>query len=641
VIRQIKRFFLGAPLDSQSEKEERLNIPVGLAVFASDALSSSAYATDEILIALVGMISVTASTSMTEVSIDASNLYLCFPVALAIASLLGIVIFSYRQIIQAYPDGGGAYIVAKDNLGPACSLLAAASLLFDYILTVAVSVSAGVAAIMATFHARTFDQEVLEERSAVALSVAAIIALVLMNLRGIKENGRIVAIPAYVFIASMLALIFTGVFRSSVFAHPPPLTFHGVQIGVQHMAVGLMFLKAFAHGCAALTGIEAVSNGVKAFKEPSAQTANRTMVVMGGLLATIFIGLTYLAMVYQIVPVEGDTVVSQIARTILSGQDIFYYVVQWATMIILILAANTSFGGFPRLAMILASDGYMPRQMINLGDRLVYSNGIVLLGTLAAVFVVAFHANVHALMPMYAIGVFLSFTLAQLGMVVRSLRKPVAASDSTEARPAVDIKKVVANGLGAFATGSVCLLLCIEKFMAGAWLVLICLPLIIWFFCCISKHYRTSQRLLALAPGTYHPVKVEHTVLVLVAALNKSVLPALGYATSISKRVEAVHVELNPAATAQLKQDWEAWGSGIELVVLKSPHRSLSSTLLKYIDAVEARYDHDVVTIVIPEFISKKWWHHLLHNQSAITIKTMLLFRPGKVVTTVRYHLKE
>jgi amino acid transporter len=621
--------FLGAPLDSQSEKEERLNIPVGLAVFASDALSSSAYATDEILIALVGMISVTASTSATEISIDASNLYLCFPVALAIASLLGIVIFSYRQVIEAYPDGGGAYIVAKDNLGPALSLLAAASLLFDYILTVAVSVSAGVAAIMATFHARTVYQEVLEERSAIVLSVVAIFALVLMNLRGIKENGRIVAIPAYVFIASMFALIFTGVFRSSVFTHPPPLVFHGIQIGVQHMAVGLMFLKAFAHGCAALTGIEAVSNGVKAFKEPSAQTANRTMVAMGCILATIFIGLTYLAMVYQIVPVEGDTVVSQIARTVLSGQDIFYYVVQWSTMIILILAANTSFGGFPRLAMILASDGYMPRQMINLGDRLVYSNGIVLLGTLAAFFVVAFHANVHALMPLYAIGVFLSFTIAQAGMVVRGLRQKT------------DIRKVVANALGAGATGSVCLLLCLEKFMAGAWLVLICLPLIIWIFCCIKNHYQTSQKLLALAPGTYHPVTVDHTVLVLVATLNKSVLPALGYATSISKRVEAVHVELNPEATAQLKHDWEAWGSGINLVVLKSPHRSLSTTLLKYIDEVEARSDHDVVTIVIPEFISKKWWHHLLHNQSAITIKTMLLFRPGKVVTTVRYHLKE
>jgi len=632
LLAQIKRLLFGSPLDTKSELHERLNILLGLAIFASDALSSSAYATDEILFALVGMISVSsAQTGMfPDQTLDFSNLYLCIPVACAIVMLLGIVVVSYRQVINAYPDGGGAYVVAKDNLGTGYSLLAAASLMLDYVLTVAVSVSAGVAAITATFHATNASQAVVEEHTSVALAVITILLIMHMNLRGIKESGRIIAVPAYLFIFSMIGLIIIGVFRSLVFEHQV-IVYHGVQIGVEHIAVGLLFLKAFAHGCAALTGIEAISNGVKAFEEPSEVTASRTMVLMGSILGVIFIGLTYLALSYQIIPVEGDTVVSQVARAVFSGQTPLYYVVQWSTMTILMLAANTSFGGFPRLAMLLARDGYLPRQLTNVGDRLVYSNGIVLLAAMACGLVIAFHASVHALMPMYAIGVFLSFTLAQAGMVVHHKKRKEGK---------IGYRRMMINGVGAAATAAVCLLLCIEKFVAGAWLVLIALPILMWTFRRINAHYRTTSALLSLPKDGYHPQKFDHTVLVLVASLNRGVIPALEYAKSISGRVEAVHVELDAAATEQLKKDWEEWGCGIPLKVLPSPYRSLSGPLLKYIDVVEARYDHDIVTIVIPELMPSKWWHHLLHNQTAIAIKTMLLFRPGKVVTTIKYHLK-
>ena len=633
MLKQIKNIVFGSPLDSKSEAHERLNVPIGLAVFASDALSSCAYATDEILIALVGIISISSNKNPApgQDALDLSNLFICMPVAFAIVSLLAIVVASYRQVIRAYPDGGGAYVVAKDNLGSGWALLAAAALLFDYVLTVAVSVCAGVAAIAATFHAATASQELIEQRASVVASVLVILGLVYMNLRGVRESGRIIAVPAYMFVGCMLFLIFIGVFHSMLYGPTPSIEYHGLQLGVEHLAFGLLFLKAFAHGCAALTGIEAISNGVKAFKEPSDITANKTMLLMGSLLGIIVLGLTYLAVVHQIVPVEGDTVVSQIARSVLNKQDLFYYVIQFSTMTILLLAANTSFSGFPRLAMILASDGFLPRQLMNVGDRLVYSNGIVFLGLIAIVIVIAFGASVHALMPMYAIGVFLSFTLAQAGMVVRYKRQ------NTET---IKHRQMLINGIGALVTALVCVLLGVEKFTAGAWLVLISLPLIIFTFRLINEHYGSMQKQLAV-PKDHKPKSFEHTVLVLVSTLHKGVLPALAYAKSISDRVEAVHVELNPEATRQLQKDWQEWGSGIKLTVLKSPFRSLSGPLLKYIDEVENRYDHDVVTIVIPEFISKRWWHHFLHNQTALALKTMLLFKPGKVVTTVRYHLKE
>ncbi|HEY9719479.1 MAG TPA: APC family permease, partial [Trichormus sp.] len=497
MITQIKKLLFGSPLDTKSELQERLDIFLGLAIFASDALSSSAYATDETLFALVGAISVSTSQPglLSDHTFDAGNLYLCVPVACMIAMLLGIVIVSYRQVINAYPDGGGAYVVAKENLGTRWSLLAAASLMLDYVLTVAVSVSAGVAAITATFHATNAAQAVVEEHTSMTFAVITILAIMHMNLRGIKESARVIAIPAYLFIASMIGLIVIGVFRTLVFEHHG-VEYHGVQIGVEHIAVGLLFLKAFAHGCAALTGIEAISNGVKAFKEPSEVTANKTMVLMGAILAFIFIGLTYLALAYQIIPVEGDTVVSQVARAVFGGQNLLYYFVQWTTMTILVLAANTSFGGFPRLAMLLARDGYLPRQLMNVGDRLVYSNGVVLLASMACLLVLAFHASVHNLMPMYAIGVFLSFTLAQAGMVTHHKRKNEGKDG---------YRRMTINTVGAIATGAVCVLLCLEKFTAGAWIVLIALPVLMWTFNRINNHYRTTSALLSLPKDGYHP----------------------------------------------------------------------------------------------------------------------------------------
>ena len=631
MFKHIKSFVIGSPLDSKSEDQERLNIPFGLAIFASDALSSSAYATDEILIALVGFMSLSGANSKVIVgpTLDLSNLFICIPVAIAIAVLLALVVTSYRQVIESYPDGGGAYVVAKDNLGGTAALLAAAALMLDYILTVAVSVSAGVAAVMATVHATTGAQAVAEEHASVCLAVFTIVLLAYMNLRGIRESARAIAVPAYSFIFCMFSLITIGVFQSLVYAPPAPLVYRGLQLGVEHLPYGLLFLKAFAHGCAALTGIEAISNGIKAFKEPSVIVANRTMLIMGFLLAVILLGLTYLAMVHHVVPIEGDTVVSQIAKSVLHKQDLFYYAIQFSTTCILLLAANTSFAGFPRLAMILARDGYLPRQLMNVGDRLVYSNGIVLLAFMAATLVLIFHASVHNLMPMYAIGVFLSFTLAQFGMVMRHLR-----SREKKSRLPVAI-----NLTGAVITMVVCILLCIEKFAAGAWIILLLLPIIMSIFHKISHHYLTMQRELTVPQKHRLPVATEHTVLILVASLNKGVLPALEYAKMISSRIEAVHVELNPEATEQLKRDWDEWGSGIPLTVIKSPFRSLSEPLINYIDEVERRSNHDVVTVIIPEYIPKKWWHNLLHNQTAIVIKARLALKPGKVVTTVRYHM--
>lgn len=634
MFQQIKSFVIGSPLDSKFEHQERLNVPLGLAIFASDALSSSAYATDEILIALVGFMSLSTASRNANIgpSLDMSNLFIGIPVVIAIAFLLALVVGSYRQIIKAYPDGGGAYTVAKDNLSGTAALLAAAALLLDYILTVAVSVCAGVAAITATLHATTGTQARAEEHISVALAVLTIIGLSYINLRGIRESARAIMMPAYSFIFCMLSLTTIGVFQSMVYAPPAPIVYRGLQLGVEHLPYGLLFLKAFAHGCAALTGIEAISNGVKAFKEPSVKVANRTMTLMGALLAVILLGLTYLAVVHQVVPTEGDTVVSQIARSVLHRQDLFYYAIQISTTSILLLAANTSFAGFPRLTMILARDGYLPRQLINIGDRLVYSNGIILLAFMAAILVVTFHANVHNLMPMYAIGVFLSFTLAQSGMVIHHLRQP---------RKERSLAALAINLAGAAITLLVCILLCIEKFAAGAWIILLLLPLMMLLFKKINQHYETMQRQL-IAPKThYHPVAVKHTVLIPVSSFSKGILPAVEYANSISSRIEAIHVDLNPEATEQLRKEWEEWGTGIPLVVLKSPFRLLTSPLMDYIDEVEKRCIDDIVTIVIPECIPKKWWHNLLHNQKGFAIKARLAFMPGKVVTTIRYHLYE
>jgi hypothetical protein len=401
-------------------------------------------------------------------------------------------------------------------------------------------------------------------------------------------------------------------------------------------ALLLIFFRAFSHGCAALTGIEAISNGTKAFKDPIIRNANRTLVIMGCLLATIFIGVTLLAHGFHIMPPpdESETVISMVARVVFGSGTPFYFFVQFTTMVILILAANTSFSGFPRLANILADDGYLPRQLMTLGDRLVFSNGIIILGLVSSLLIIGFGASTHQLMPLYAVGVFLCFTLAQAGMVMHHLHFKQSHWQSG----------LVINGLGALATAFVTVLLAVEKFREGAWIVLVIIPILVLMFRTIRNHYRSVGRQLALTEvEPLHPRPLKHTVLVLVSSLNRGTLPALEYARSLSEHVEAVHVELRPEFTQRLKDNWTILTADvpIPLVVLPSPYRSVIEPILSYIDEVEARDEDDWVTVIVPEFVTKKFWHNILHNQTAFLIKAVLRFRRGKVVTTVRYYLDE
>lgn len=611
---RLKRLLFGQPLPTHQEHHERLPVPLALAVFASDALSSTAYATEEILIALVG--SVFASYA---------NL-LSLPVALLICLLMAIVVISYREVIRAYPQGGGTYLVSKENLGIVACLVAGSALLLDYILTVAVSISAGVAALTSTGWISH------ENRVMVALIFVAIVTLV--NLRGVRESGKVIAVPAYIFIGSMLLLLVSGFWKASqgipVTETVAPVATAEVDL-VFNLALVLVLLNAFAHGCAALTGIEAISDGVKAFREPAYANANRTLVMMGIILGTLFLGITALGFAFHIAPSEQETVISQIARATFGGSSPLYYGIQIVTMVILILAANTSFSGFPRLATFLAHDGFLPRQLMNLGDRLVFSNGIIVLGLLSGLLIWMYHADTHSLIPLYAVGVFLSFTLAQAGMVFYYQKQRIDGW-----RWGLTI-----SAIGALTTGLVTILLAVEKFWEGAWIILIAIPILCIVFIRIHNHYISVGKQLILPATGYCPVAVEHTVLVLVSSLNRGTIPALEYAKTISDRVEAVHVELNSQATARLKKAWEEWGCGIPLVVLPSPYRSITEPILDYIDEVESRYEHDIVTVIVPEFVTKKFWHNFLHNQTALLIKTLLRFRKGKVVTTVRYYLEE
>lgn len=618
MITKVKHIIFGEPILTSQQDDERLTIPIALAVFASDALSSTAYATEEILLALIG------TTYMMQANL------LSLPIAIAIALLMAIVVVSYRQVILAFPGGGGTYEVSKERIGPLACQIAGAALLIDYVLTVAVSVSAGVAAITSSnIPGITYEMRV-------PIALALIVLMTFINLRGTKESGRTLAGPAYFFILSMATLIVMGLFKvfmGQVAAVPVESTALPLDAAgdIWTMALFLAALKGFSHGCAALTGIEAISDGVKAFKEPSAINANRTLTLMGVVLGTIFISMTALAFFFHVQPDHHRTVISMIAGAVFGGDSVLFYLFQTATTVILVLAANTSFSGFPHLANILANDGFLPRQLMNLGDRLVFTNGIIILGVLSMVLVVLYQANTHAIIPLYAVGVFLSFTLAQAGMVIYHKQ---------EKHKGWKLGLVI-NFIGAFTTGVVTVILAIEKFTAGAWIVLVAIPILIVLFRSIHSHYQSIGRQLALDDKGYCPIKFEHTVLVLVSSLHRGTIPALEYAKSMADHVEAVHIGLNEASTKRLQDAWDEWGCGIPLTVLKSPYRSLTGPLLDYIDEVEDRYEHDIVTVIIPEFVTKKGWHNLLHNQTSFLIKTLLRFKKDKVVTSIRYHLEE
>ncbi|HEX9822533.1 MAG TPA: APC family permease [Methylomirabilota bacterium] len=602
----LKRLLVGPPMPLAQAKHERLSKPLALAVFASDPLSSVAYATEEILLVLI-----LAGTAALSYSL---------PIAVGIATLLAIVVTSYRQTVQAYPQGGGAYLVAKDNLGRLPSLIAAAALLTDYVLTVAVSVVAGIAALTSAVPA-LYPYRVV-------LGLLAVAAVALGNLRGVRESGRMFAAPTYFFVGSILGMVGYGLIAAALglvpeapyAPHPPGLE-----------GIGLfLLLRAYAAGCTALTGVEAVSNGVQALEPPEGRNAATVMAWLGVISITMFLGITYLAYDFGIVPGGEETVVSKIAHR-LFGTGVPYFTVQAATMLILLLAANTAYADFPRLSSILARDRFVPRQFANQGDRLVFSNGILILSGFAIVLIVVFAGDTHALLPLYAIGVFMSFTLSQSGMVRRWRR---LRGDGWRWRMGV-------SGVGAVVTGVVMLTLAVTKFREGAWIVVLVIPVLVGVFLVMHRHYDEVARELSLE-GLAGPPRFEHTVLVLVGDVHRGVVRAVQYARTLAPAaaVRAVYVETDPILTARLEERWARWGLGVPLVVLTSPYRSLLQPLLDFIDHIQARGDDQMVTVVLPEFLPRRWWQHALHNQTALLVKGALLYRKNTVVADVPYLLK-
>jgi amino acid transporter len=603
---QVKRLIVGAPIPSHLAHHERFSRVTGLAVLSSDPLSSVAYATEEILRVLT--IGGVAALSLVT------------PIGAVIATMLAIVVFSYRQTIHAYPNGGGAYIVAKENLGRTPSLIAAASLLIDYVLTVSVSIAAGVAAITSAVPQWHIDP--------VILCLVFVGILMLGNLRGIRESGRLFAGPTYVFIVSILLMIAVGTWRYLTGTlQPVPMAEHGLPSGSSMLPL-FVLLTAFSNGCTALTGVEAVSNGVPAFRPPESRNAAQTLVAMAVMSIAMFLGITLLAHTYAIVPNDSETVVSQIARATFGGRGWPYYLVQASTMAILVLAANTAYADFPRLSSILARDRFLPRQFMNQGDRLAFSNGILILSVLASVLLVVFGGDTHALIPLYMIGVFVSFTLSQAGMVIhwRTLRESGWRTSA------------VINGFGAIVTGVVLLIVAATKAAEGAWVIIVMIPVLVAIFEITRRHYDRVASELSLRDWSPE-AQGSHVVLVPIGGIQRAVVKALRYARTLGSDVRAVYVEIDPAATSSVREMWPEWGQGVDLVVLDSPFRSLIEPLLEYIEGVQRQNPDGFVTVILPEFVPNRLWQHLLHNQHALLIKGALLFKRNVVVTSVPYHL--
>ncbi len=600
----IKSFLIGSPIETIKEKHERLSRKMGLAVFSSDPLSSVAYGTEEIMFALMAG--------------GAALLSYTLPIAVAIVILVAIVATSYFQTVHAYSSGGGAYIVAKDNLGVLPGLIAGSALLIDYVLTVTVSVAAGIAAITSAFPA-TRDH-------AVAMCIASILFITIINLRGVRESGKVFSLPVYIFIGSLLVLIAASLTKSFTFPH---LEYHEVAGTAANIFPVFIILKAFASGCATLTGIEAISNGVRAFKAPEAKNAGITLVWMAFTLAVLTIGIAYFANYYGILPNPDETVVSQLARTVFS-KGIVYYIIQFATMLVLILAANTSFADFPRLSSIMANDRYLPRQLSNRGDKLVFSNGILILGFLSVLLLVLFRGDTHSLIPLYAVGVFTAFTLSQAGMVRHWMREKGKGWR----------KSAVINGAGCITTGVVLVIIAVEKFTHGAWIVLIAIPVLVFLTRKVHRHYLSVAEQLSVEKCIARVQEFKHhSVIIPVSGVQQAVINAIQYGKVLSDDVVALYVCLDEMETARIKQKWDRHCMGIQLIIFDSPYRSIKEPLMEYIDEVKSIHPDGVITVVLPEFVPSRWWHHLLHNQTALFIKGLLLFKKGVVSTSVPFHL--
>jgi amino acid transporter len=625
--RALSHWFIGRPLSTADAPHQTIGKAIGLAVFASDALSSTAYATQEIMVILA----VAGTMAFGYV----------FPISIAIVVLMTIVTISYEQTIHAYPGGGGAYIVARDNLGEKPSQIAGAALLTDYILTVAVSISAGVAQIVSAF------PDLFPYR--VWISVGAVFFVMLINLRGVKESGIAFSIPTYFFVAMMFFTVGVGLVRHftgtlGIVIDPPHLETGAVLAPI----TAFLILHAFSSGTAALTGIEAISNGITAFKEPRSRNAGITLIWMAIILATLFLSISFLANHTGAVPSETETIISQLGRTVFDGRGIPYLMVITATTVILIMAANTAFADFPRLSALVAKDGFLPRQLTFRGSRLVYSNGIITLAVIASILIIIFNASVTLLIPLYAIGVFLSFTLSQTGMARRWWKIGHLRDDEEIVEPGSVLRydkgwrfKMIVNGFGAVCTAIVMMIFAVTKFREGAWIVLIIIPLLVRMFFTIRHHYKDLASHLTLEKFSGLPARHDrHRVIMPVSGIHQGTLEALRYAKLLSDDVTAVHVSIDEAEAEKVQKKWKTWGEGTRLIVLDSPFRLFIEPLLEYLEElIDHRQPNETITIVVPQFIPSKRWHNALHMRTTDVLRQVLLSKHGVVVTDVPYHM--
>ncbi len=627
--RSLEHYLIGRPLSTADAPHQTIGKRVGLAVFASDALSSTAYATQEIL----GVLTVAGAAAIG----------LVFPISIAIVILLVIVTISYEQTIHAYPGGGGAYIVSRDNLGESYAQVAGASLLMDYILTVAVSISSGVAQIVSAFpeldHLR------------VEIGVAAVVLVMLINLRGVKESGAAFAIPTYFFVVMMFITVGFGMFRYltgslGVVVDPPEV--HLIKEFAPISA--FLLLHAFANGTTALTGVEAISNGITAFKEPRSRNAGITLIWMSIILGTLFISISYLTGQIHGVFSEEETIISQLTRTVYGDRNFMYLATIGATTVILLMAANTAFADFPRLSALAAGDGFLPRQLTFRGSRLVYSNGIVTLAVIASVLIIIFKASVTLLIPLYAIGVFLSFTLSQTGMAIRWKKIGRLQEGEEVVEPGSTLHydkswrfKMFVNGFGAVCTAIVMVVFAVTKFREGAWVILILIPSLVAIFFTIHRHYKDLAKRLSLDSFKGLPTRqTRHRVILPVSGIHQGALEALRYAKLLSDDVTAVHVSIDPAETEKVQKKWRSWGDGTRLVILDSPFRLFVEPLLVYLEEIiDQRQPNETITIVVPQFMPSKRWHYALHMRTAEVLRQELLSKHGVVVTDVPYHVHE
>ncbi len=614
MLNKLKYLVIGSPLPNELLGEKRLNKVRALAAFSPDALSSIAYANQEIYLGLL--------------IAGSAGLSLQFPIAVAIAFLLGIVALSYAQTIRGYPSGGGSYIVARENLGIYPGLVAGAALLLDYVLTAAVSLTAGVAAITSAF------PELAVYRVWLALGLLILIAV--LNLRGLRESGTVMAVPVYLYLFSFFGMLIYGLVKA-VLQGSPSVMAAAAPPAIEPLAI-ILVLHAFSAGCTALTGIEAISNGTPAFKPPEWVNARKTLIIMAVLMGALFLGSIGLTQFFGVIAGPGETILSALAHQVL-GNGIGYYLVQISTLAVLAVAANTSFAGFPRVTAILAKDQFMPRQLFNLGDRLVFHNGIYILTGFTAILIVLFNGDSHALVPLFAVGAFTAFTLSQAGMVVHWFR-------SKEKDWQV---KAFINGLGAMVTGITLMVIGISKFMGGAWISVIVIPATVYLFLKIREHYRNVGKQLSMGglPPSLRPLP-KPRVVIPVSGVHRGMVNAVNLARSLTDDVTAVYIDVDPTADEDLlRRRWEEWFPNVKFVVVPSPYRSIVDPLIKFLDQTDLeRNDGQQSVLVLPELIPASSWQEILHNETADEIKKALLYRRRKngfqnIIIDVPYHLEK